>query len=395
TITAKKDTQPPKPGDWVSKGTVNLGDGWTAKVDVNASARSARAQISQDGAAKGSLEAYDGSKSTKLGGYTFTLTSDGTITAKKDTQPPKPGDWVSKGTVNLGDGWTAKVDVNASARSARAQISQNGHAKGKLEAYNGSKSTKLGGYTFTLTSDGTITAKKDAKPPVVGGWVTKGTTKFSDGWTAKVEVNASARSARAELAQHGKVKGHIKAYNGSNSTKLGGYTFTLTSDGTITAKKVPAPKPTPGRTYVKTVKLADGVSIAKVYKVGPSHYQADIYAHGKKLDTLDAHNKTAYGQNNGLHVALKPTGAVTSWLDGSGKHGTTHQNGHGTAPHTTPRTTDGGRTLPQGGVKAGAENVTAHTSGSDETPLIAAGAGAAALGAAGLGFSIYRRKHNN
>ncbi|NEB79252.1 hypothetical protein G3I40_29140, partial [Streptomyces sp. SID14478] len=114
-------TDPPKPGDWESKGTVDLGDGWSAKVDVNASARSARAQISQDGAAKGSLEAYDGSKSTKIGDYTFTLTSDGTITAKKDTQPPKPGDWVSKGTVNLGDGWTAKVDVNASARSARAQ----------------------------------------------------------------------------------------------------------------------------------------------------------------------------------------------------------------------------------------------------------------------------------
>ncbi|WP_151478700.1 hypothetical protein [Streptomyces albicerus] len=69
------------------------------------------------------------------------------------------------------------------------------------------------------------------------------------------------------------------------------------------------------RVYVKTVKLADKVSRAKVYKTGKNRYQAEISAKGVKYGTLVAAGKAAYGQNNGLHVTLQPTGKVTSWVE--------------------------------------------------------------------------------
>ncbi|MCX3062330.1 hypothetical protein [Streptomyces beihaiensis] len=414
-------TQPPVAGGWESKGSVDIGDGWSAKVDVNASARSARAQIAQNGAVKGTLEAYDGSKSGKFGAYTITLSSDGSVSATKDkdddaTKPPVVGGWEDKGTVDIGDGWSAKVQVNASARSAKADILKDGAAKGHLNAYDDdSDSGKFGKYTVTLSSDGSVSATKDKDGPVVGGWEDRGTVRLGNGWSAKIKVNSSARSAKADILRGGAHKGHLKAYDGSNQTKIDNYTFTLTSDGKITAKKNAAPKPKPKpdhkRVYVKAVRLADG-SVAKVYKLGTHHYQADIYARGAKLDTLDADGRTAFGENNGLHVALKPDGTVTSWLDGSGKNDGKHDRQHKPQPRHDQRVTPNGndnananangshngeRTLPRGGVKAGAENVSSRTSGSDsdETPLIAASAGAAAVGAAGLGFALYRRKNND
>ncbi|MFF4443395.1 hypothetical protein [Streptomyces sp. NPDC001502] len=79
---------------------------------------------------------------------------------------------------------------------------------------------------------------------------------------------------------------------------------------------VPAPSV---RAYVTTVKLADG-SIAKVYKIGGSHFEADVFAGPTKLDTLVGKDGAAsYGQNNGLHVVLQPNGTVTSWMDGAPK----------------------------------------------------------------------------
>ncbi|MFJ8214944.1 hypothetical protein [Streptomyces sp. NPDC096033] len=78
-----------------------------------------------------------------------------------------------------------------------------------------------------------------------------------------------------------------------------------------------APGPVAGkRVYVTTVKLADG-SVAKVYKVGEGHFEADVIARGTRLDTLVSKGgKPAYGQNNGMHVVLQPNGTVTSWTEG-------------------------------------------------------------------------------
>ncbi|MFD4240183.1 hypothetical protein ACFWP3_00950 [Streptomyces sp. NPDC058525] len=79
-------------------------------------------------------------------------------------------------------------------------------------------------------------------------------------------------------------------------------------------------KPTAGvRAYITTVKLADG-SVAKVYKLGANHFEADIFAGSTKLDTLVSKGAAAsYGQSNGLHVVLQPNGTVTSWMAGGEK----------------------------------------------------------------------------
>ncbi|MGW6619554.1 hypothetical protein ACWGA0_39655 [Streptomyces erythrochromogenes] len=89
---------------------------------------------------------------------------------------------------------------------------------------------------------------------------------------------------------------------------------------------VPEPEVLPGieqppvvRAFVTTVKLADG-SVAKVYRIGKSHFEADIFAGSTKLDTLVGRGGAAsYGRSNGLHVVLQPNGTVTSWLDGAPK----------------------------------------------------------------------------
>ncbi|MEU3748092.1 MULTISPECIES: hypothetical protein [Streptomyces] len=67
----------------------------------------------------------------------------------------------------------------------------------------------------------------------------------------------------------------------------------------------------------RNVDLADG-SLAKVYQDGPGRFSAEIYANGSLIDTLvSTDGKPAYGQNNGLHVVLRPDGTVSSWLDGT------------------------------------------------------------------------------
>ncbi|MFJ2771431.1 hypothetical protein [Streptomyces sp. NPDC087300] len=310
----------------------------------------------------------------------------------KDNETPKPGSWESKGTTDLGKGWTAKVEVNASARSARATISQNGAAKGSLTAYEKPASTTIGGNTFTLSPDGTVTAKlvKKDKDPVVGGWESKGTTDLGKGWTAKVEVNASARTAKAAISHDGAAKGSLTAYAKSATTTIEGNTFTLSPDGTVTMKAKPTPpKPQPEkRTFVREYKNLGGTGFdAKVYKV-KNGYQADLIAKStdsaKKIvwDTLkQSGTKAAYGQHNGAHFVLNPDGTMKGWVEGK-----TH--GNGTKPQHKK---DGDTVVPRGGVKAGSEGV---TSTSDDAPLIAAGGGMAALGAAGLGFALYRRKQN-
>ncbi|MGW7085145.1 hypothetical protein ACWGH2_16865 [Streptomyces sp. NPDC054871] len=315
---------------------------------------------------------------------------------KKDDETPKPGSWESKGTTDLGKGWSAKVDVNVSARTAKAAISLDGAAKGSLTAYDKSASTTIDGNTFTLTPDGTITAKlvnkdKDKDKPVPGGWVSKGTIDLGKGWSAKVDVNASARSAKAAISLNGKAKGSLEAYINPSSTKIDGCTFKLTADGTITrtgsAKPTP-PKPDGKRVYVRTAKLADG-SIAKIYKLGQNHYQADIYAKGVKLDTLDADGKSATGQNNGLYVVLNPDGTIKSWVEGK----TSPTEKPKPQPQPQHKSGSGSTTVvPKGGVKAGADGM---SPAGESAPLMAAGGGMAALGAAGLGFALYRRKQND
>ncbi|MEU3604124.1 hypothetical protein AB0E83_01445 [Streptomyces sp. NPDC035033] len=65
----------------------------------------------------------------------------------------------------------------------------------------------------------------------------------------------------------------------------------------------------------RNVDLADG-SLAKVYRDGPGRFSADVYGGGQLLGTLSSTDgKPAYGENNGLHLVLRPDGTVSSWLD--------------------------------------------------------------------------------
>ncbi|MGW5734697.1 MULTISPECIES: hypothetical protein [Streptomyces] len=334
----------------------------------------------------------------------------------QDPQPPKPGSWESKGTTDLGKGWSTKVEVNASARSARAAITLDGAAKGSLTAYEKPASTTIDGSTFTLSPDGTVTAKlvgkdkdkdRDKDKPVPGGWVSKGTTDLGKGWSAKVDVNASARSAKAEISLHHSVKGSLKAYIDASSTKIDGSTFTLTADGTITRTggKPTPPKPQPDhkRTLVHQYTNLGGTGFdAKVYKT-KAGYEADLIAKspdtGKKIvwDTLKQSGaKPAYGRHNGAHFVLNPNGTMKGWTEGK-----THGNGNGNGTNTGTGTGTGhgqkpkngtSTVVPKGGVKAGADGV---TPAGESAPLMAAGGGMAALGAAGLGFALYRRKQSN
>ncbi|MGW6058665.1 hypothetical protein [Streptomyces sp. NPDC055189] len=335
-----------------------------------------------------------------------------------DTDTPEPGSWESLGATDLGKGWTADVEVNASARTAKATISLDGAAKGSLTAYEKSASTTIDGNTFTLTPDGKATAKlvdkdkdkeKDKDKPVPGGWVSKGTTDLGKGWTADVEVNASARSAKAEIRHDDSAKGSLKAYIDPAKTKIDGNTFTLSADGTITRtgakptppKPEPKPKPDHKRTLVRQYTNLGGSGFdAKVYKV-KSGYEADMIAKspdtGKKTvwDTIkQSGHKPAYGQHNGAHFVLNPDGTMKGWTEGKRQH---HQNENQNQnqTHTRPQTPPKNGTshvVPKGGVKAGAEGV--HPAG-DSAPLMAAGGGMAALGAAGLGFALYRGKRND
>ncbi|WKV72832.1 hypothetical protein AW27_015605 [Streptomyces sp. PCS3-D2] len=81
----------------------------------------------------------------------------------------------------------------------------------------------------------------------------------------------------------------------------------------VDPKHRPAPEV---RTFAAAVRLADG-SVAKVYRIGTSHFEADVFAGSARPDTLVSRAEPAsYGRSDGLHVVLRPDGTVTSWLDG-------------------------------------------------------------------------------
>ncbi|MGP4007067.1 hypothetical protein [Streptomyces sp. 4N124] len=97
-----------------------------------------------------------------------------------------------------------------------------------------------------------------------------------------------------------------------------GLHVTLHPNGKVTSwveRAEPNPKPVVKRVLVANATLADGTSTAKVYQLSPGHYEAEIFADGTKIDTLVTKGRAAYGQNNGLYVALQPDGQLTSWVD--------------------------------------------------------------------------------
>ncbi|WP_158706326.1 MULTISPECIES: hypothetical protein [Streptomyces] len=71
-----------------------------------------------------------------------------------------------------------------------------------------------------------------------------------------------------------------------------------------------------GGTYVRTVRLADGGSIAKIYRMGPGHYRAEGFFDGESFGSIEATPAKPYaaGNLNGMITALSSKGEVASWI---------------------------------------------------------------------------------
>ncbi|CAM5466108.1 hypothetical protein [Streptomyces narbonensis] len=108
----------------------------------------------------------------------------------------------------------------------------------------------------------------------------------------------------------------------------------------------PAPAGSDQSVLWRNVDLADG-SLAKVYQDGPGRFSAEIYANGSLVDTLTSTDgKPAYGENNGLHVVLRPDGTVSSWLDST----PTPKPDRKPTPEPAPHQASAKVTLPDGNI---------------------------------------------
>ncbi|MFD3324084.1 hypothetical protein [Streptomyces sp. NPDC058701] len=182
----------------------------------------------------------------------------------------------------------------------------------------------------------------------------------------------------------------------------------------------------PQRTLLKSLSLADGVSTAKVYRVGKGAYEADILtADGHKAATLTSRDGVpGTGGAGELRAALDADGRLTSWVGDTPARGAGHAvagDGHKTGtrngqvvpaslpaagsavgsgsasgsasgPGSSPRTGEvgGNRVVATGPADALRLDTLADEPG-EGVLLLAAGGGIAAVGAAGLGFAMLRR----
>ncbi|MFE4633453.1 hypothetical protein ACFRJ1_08715 [Streptomyces sp. NPDC056773] len=152
------------------------------------------------------------------------------------------------------------------------------------------------------------------------------------------------------------------------------------------------------RTLVKTLSLADGVSTAHVYRVAKGAYQADVLnPDGSTAATLISRDgSTGLGDAGDMHLALRSDGRLSSWSGGGSGSGAADSGAVSTAGYKTAHRD--GRVVPvaaaprdgAGTVEALGLDTLADGPG-DGMLLIAAGAGFAAVGAAGLGFAMLRR----
>ncbi|MFG2295571.1 hypothetical protein [Streptomyces sp. NPDC048603] len=159
------------------------------------------------------------------------------------------------------------------------------------------------------------------------------------------------------------------------------------------------------RTFVKSLALADGVSTARVYRVGEVGYEADIVTgDGAKVSYVASRGGVVgYGGTESLKVSLQPDGRLSSRVSGP-DDGTPSGR---VAGRKTATRTGAGRVDPafdRTGTAAGAAVGTAAAGPAEALRLntladgpgegvllVTAGGGMAAVGAAGLGFAMLRR----
>jgi hypothetical protein len=146
------------------------------------------------------------------------------------------------------------------------------------------------------------------------------TVKLADKVSRAKVFKTGKHRYEAEIWAKGLKYGTMTAKGRAAHAEHNGLHITLDPKGRVTswverAKPKPEPKPVVKRVLLASATLADGTSTAKIYKISANHYEADVYAGDSKIDTLVAHGHAAYGENNGLHVALQPDGQLSSWVD--------------------------------------------------------------------------------
>ncbi|MER6515875.1 hypothetical protein ABT246_03285 [Streptomyces sp. NPDC001553] len=154
------------------------------------------------------------------------------------------------------------------------------------------------------------------------------------------------------------------------------------------------------RTLVKSLSLADGESLARIYRVADDAYEAEILRDGARVATLAGRDgATDVGGSGDLHVSLRADGRLTSWVGdtrptGDASHalfGDGRKTGTRSG-HTVPVSAHTPESAARAGGTAEALRLNTMADGPGEgVLLLAAGGGIAAIGAAGLGFAMVRR----
>ncbi|MFD3697726.1 hypothetical protein ACFWUZ_16495 [Streptomyces sp. NPDC058646] len=194
------------------------------------------------------------------------------------------------------------------------------------------------------------------------------------------------------------------------------------AEGVPAASSAHSASPQP--TLVKTLSLADGVSTAKVYRIAAGVHRADILtSDGRTAATLTSRDGvTVFGSAGELNAALDSDGRLTSWVGDAPARGGSHPvdgdgDGHKTGTRNgqviaaslpSPGSAPGNAGSSDGkgvdeAARAGDSRSVAAARGEvlrlksladgpgEGVLLLGAGAGIAAVGAAGLGFAMLRR----
>ncbi|MCA6092289.1 hypothetical protein LE181_08960 [Streptomyces sp. SCA3-4] len=89
--------------------------------------------------------------------------------------------------------------------------------------------------------------------------------------------------------------------------------------------KASSTAPTAATSEVRTQKLADGASTARITKLGDHHYKLEILYQGHVTAKIEADRRDAGVNANGMFVVLTFDGKAVSWLGGA-------QHGEGSFP---------------------------------------------------------------
>ncbi|MET9539254.1 hypothetical protein ABZY16_17370 [Streptomyces sp. NPDC006553] len=371
------------------------------------------ATVVKGGRTLGELKAgagYGGKDAEVFAGHSVTLNSEGVVTATAVDTP--------KGTLvrteTLLTGTVAKI-YKVNQLDYRAELFRQGSPVGVVEANSRSAAGQDNGEFFVLNQDGTTHNWIGNIAPNIPGLY-----RLVDGTVLQLAKKDGRFGL--QLIENGKGRGYTYVNGARAVWTFGKAVVVLESDGQFAAyvpgyRNQAAPKPvveapapvTTGECTVQQV-------VPSVFGFGWTVTLTNDLEKGPKAVLTDEQGKV-HGTADRAHpfdgpVGLKIEGAGTlaprfgqrtqggdtpfRWTSfpalpkGCEKDGSTASPAPSATTGTNVTTNNAGQTsvVPKGGVAAGAE----LGASDDSTALVAAGAGAASLAAAGLGFVVLRRR---